>query len=205
VDADAEVAEVEGKTLVIATPGTEPVAAGGYAAVFVLDGELARGRENLDTDVDALNQWMSAAALARDTAAVYVSGTGLALGRVVATGDVMSFVTAELSSRESLALPPATRVAVITASPQVLDGVRATIEALPHRSLLGPVALDSETARIILTFDYRDGATVATALRALIVTTATVPRKPTPATATAAKPRVSRLSVRMDDAWLTLN
>ena len=205
VDANTEVTEVTGKTLVIATPGTEPVAADGYAAVFVLDGELARGREDLDTDVDALNQWMSAAALARDGSTVYVSGTGPALGRVVATGDVMSFVATELSSRETLALPPATRVAVITASPQVLDGVRHTIEALPHRSLLGPVALDSDTARIILTFDYRDGATVATALRALIVTTATVPRKPTLATAPAANPRVSRLSVRMDDAWLTLN
>jgi primosomal protein N' (replication factor Y) len=204
-DADAEVAEVEGKILVIATPGTEPVAAGGYAAVFVLDGEMARGREDLDTDVDALNQWMSATALARDNAKVYVSGTGAALGRVVATGDVMSFVTSELSSRESLALPPATRVAVITATPQVLEAVRASIEALPHRSLLGPVTLDTDTARIILTFDYRDGAAVATALRALIVTTATVPRKPNPATAPAAKPRVSRLSVRMDDAWLTLN
>ena len=205
VDANADVTEVEGKTLVIATPGTEPVAAGGYAAVFVLDGELARIREDLDTDVDALNQWMSAAALARDSATVYVSGTGPVLGRVVATGESMAFVTSELSSREALALPPATRVAAITASPQVLDSVRATIEALPHRSLLGPVALDADTARIILTFDYRDGAAVATALRALIVTTATVPRKPNPATGPAAKPRVSRLNVRMDDAWLTLN
>jgi len=205
VDASADVIVVEGKTLVIATPGTEPVAAGGYAAVFVLDGELARGREDIDADVDALNQWMSAAALARDNATVYVSGTGPVLGRVIATGDAMNFVTSELSSREALALPPATRVAVITATPQVLESVRATLEALPHRSVLGPVGLDADTARLILTFDYRDGAAVATALRALIVTTATVPRKPTPATAPTAKPRVSRLSVRMDDAWLTLN
>lgn len=205
VDGTSDVTQVEGKTLVIATPGTEPIAAGGYAAVFILDGEQARGREDLDTDVDALSQWMNAAALARDEATVYVSGTGSALGRVIATGDTLAFVTAELSAREALCLPPATRVAVVTASPEMLDEVRSTIEALPHRTILGPVALDADTARLILFFDYRDGVTVATGLRALIVTTASVPRKPVAPTSSSTKPRVSRLSVRMDDAWLTLN
>ncbi len=51
--------------IVVATPGAEPVAAGGYAAVLLLDTWLALARLDLRTHEEALRRWMNAAALSR--------------------------------------------------------------------------------------------------------------------------------------------
>jgi len=186
-------------TLVIATPGTEPIADGGYAAVFVLDGEIARAREDMDTDQQALNAWVSAAALARDDAPVYLSGTGPVLGKVLALREFVAFVTSLVREREQLGLPPATRAAVVTGSAQAIAAVRTEIRALPIRSILGPVPSGPEEQRLIITCDYKHALELATTLRALIVKTAQAPR---PSARTQGQ-RISRLNVRMDDTWLS--
>ncbi len=52
-------------SLVIATPGAEPVAEGGYAAVVLLDTWLQLSRPSLRAAEEALRRWLNAAALAR--------------------------------------------------------------------------------------------------------------------------------------------
>ena len=47
--------------VVVATPGAEPVAAAGYAAVILLDTWLALARPDLRTDEEALRRWLGAA------------------------------------------------------------------------------------------------------------------------------------------------
>ena len=50
-------------SIVVATPGAEPVAAGGYAAVVLLDTWLALARPDLRTEEEALRRWLDAAGL----------------------------------------------------------------------------------------------------------------------------------------------
>ena len=49
--------------IVVATPGAEPVAEGGYAAVVLLDTWLTLARADLRAEEEALRRWLNAAAL----------------------------------------------------------------------------------------------------------------------------------------------
>ena len=60
------IAEVDGApAVVVATPGAEPRAAGGYAAAILLDGWALLGRASLRAAEEALRRWLNAAALVR--------------------------------------------------------------------------------------------------------------------------------------------
>ena len=82
--------------LVIATPGAEPVAPGGYAAALLLDGWALLGRPSLRAAEEAMRRWLNAAALVRPAGPVVVLaeatqpvGTGadpLGSGHVLRTG-----------------------------------------------------------------------------------------------------------------------
>jgi primosomal protein N' (replication factor Y) len=184
-------------TLVIATVGTEPLAIGGYRAVVILDGEAARMREDLETDTTALRVWMNAASLAADGAPVFVAGTGEHLGAVLEGSLFSDFATQTLKEREALFLPPSTRVAVVSGSRAAIADVEKSLADMPTRSVLGPVPQPDDSYRLIIAFDYKDGATVAKTLRALILKTAITSRKPAGPSHTQA--RVLRLNVRIDD------
>ncbi|MGH3525334.1 MAG: primosome assembly protein PriA, partial [Mycobacterium sp.] len=54
-----------GPELVIATPGAEPYAPGGYGAALLLDSWALLGRQDLRAAEDTLRRWMAAAALVR--------------------------------------------------------------------------------------------------------------------------------------------
>jgi primosomal protein N' (replication factor Y) len=54
-----------GAVLVIATPGAEPVAAGGYGAALLLDGWALLSRPDLRAAEETLRRWMNAVALVR--------------------------------------------------------------------------------------------------------------------------------------------
>ena len=64
--------------LVVATPGAEPVAEGGYAAALLLDGWALLDRADLRASEETLRRWLAAAALVRP------GGEG---GRVVVMAD----------------------------------------------------------------------------------------------------------------------
>ena len=51
--------------VVVATPGAEPAAPGGYGAALLLDGWALLGRQDLRAAEDTLRRWMAAAALVR--------------------------------------------------------------------------------------------------------------------------------------------
>ena len=54
--------------VVVATPGAEPVADGGYGAALLLDGWAMLSRADLRAGEEALRRWLNAAALRqRDT------------------------------------------------------------------------------------------------------------------------------------------
>jgi primosomal protein N' (replication factor Y) (superfamily II helicase) len=183
--------------LVIATRGAEPIAAGGYAAVILLDGESMFARESLRVGEDCLRWWSNAAALAAVRAPVVLVGVGGALAIAFATWRQTDYARAEVEDRRTLRFPPAIRVATVTGS---RAAVTEATDALPleRTDILGPVDVRGGTVRSIVRFDYSRGAEIASLLKAEIVRAATTTRKPTPGKGAAGRSRLP-LRVRFDD------
>lgn len=195
-DGERPIQHVDDKpALVIATRGAEPIAAGGYRAVLLLDGELLVARESLRVGEDCLRSWSNAAALAAHRAPVVLVGVGGALASALTTWRQADYARAELSDRRHLRFPPAVRVATVIGS---LDAVAAAVEATPAKAsdVLGPVDLPDGTVRTIVRFDYALGHEVAATLRAELVRNATGRRRPPKGAERTPRPS---LRVRFDD------
>jgi primosomal protein N' (replication factor Y) (superfamily II helicase) len=177
-DGERPILSVDAKpALVIATRGAEPIAAGGYRAVLLLDGESLIARESLRVGEDCLRSWSNAAALAAHRAPVVLVGVGGRLANTLATWTQADYARSELVDRRALRFPPAVRIATVTGA---LDAVSAAVAAVPGATegVLGPVDLENGTVRTIIRFDYAKGAAVASALRAELIRNATGRRRP---------------------------
>ena len=147
--------------LVIATPGAEPVADGGYAATLLLDAWALLDRSSIDAAVEALRRWLAAAALTRpagDGGVVVLAGaplhTTLAPVEALVRWDPVWLASRELAERRELALPPTVtmaqvvgpRTAVLAALEQADVGDVERLGPLPFRSsrdgAAGPPAAD---------------------------------------------------------------
>ena len=177
-DGERAIQAIDAKpAIVVATRGAEPIAAGGYRAVLLLDGDRMVARESLRVGEDCLRWWSDAAALAADDAAVVLVGVGGALASALVTGTQADYARQELHDRRALHFPPATRVATLQGAP---DAVAAALRALPPGAdPLGTTEVDGR-ARAIVRFDYAHGAAVAEALRSEIIRQATTRRKAVP-------------------------
>jgi primosomal protein N' (replication factor Y) (superfamily II helicase) len=105
-------------SLVIATPGAEPVAQNRYAATLLLDAWASMDRPTLDASEEALRRWLGAAALTRgasDGGVTVLCGapthTTLPLVEALVRWDPEWFVSRELAERVELSLPPTVRMA----------------------------------------------------------------------------------------------
>lgn len=107
----------DAKALVVATVGAEPVAAGGYAAALLLDGDSLLRRENLRAGEDAVRRWFNAAALVRpvaDGGLVVITAEDTAGVGALLRWDPAGYAGRELALRQELSLPPAVRIASVT-------------------------------------------------------------------------------------------
>ena len=195
-DGDKRVLEVDDRpALIVATRGAEPVAAGGYRAVLLLDGDRMVARETLRIAEDCLRWWSDAAALASDGAPVMLVGVQGRLATALATGNISGFARAELADRRALGFPPAMRSATLDGLPDAVTAARA---ALPEGvAIVGERTADGRT-RAILRFDYAQGAAVARAVRGEIVRQAASRRKAVPGAPRPAR-TVLPLRARFDD------
>jgi len=157
--------------LVIATPGAEPVAQGGYAAALLLDGWALLGRPSLRAAEEALRRWLNAAALVCPGAPVVVLAEAtLPAVQALIRWDPVTFSERELAERAELGFPPAVRMASVTGPPEaVSDFVGAA--CLPDRAeILGPVPVDGDRppddSRALIRIGRRDGLELARALHA---------------------------------------
>jgi primosomal protein N' (replication factor Y) len=163
--------------IVVATPGAEPVADGGYAAVVLLDTWLMLGRADLRTAEESLRRWLNAAALGRPaTDGGHVVAVGESTEPVLQAllrWDPAGHARRELADRESAHLPPASRLATVTGSPAAVGSVLASL-ALPHGAeVLGPApvvdagtpaAPDEPRVRVVLRVPRVDGPALSRAL-----------------------------------------
>jgi primosomal protein N' (replication factor Y) (superfamily II helicase) len=126
--------------VVVATPGAEPVAAGGYAAVVLLDTWLLLGRDDLRAAEEALRRWSAAVGLVRPGGRALVVGdpTHPALQALV-RWDQAGFARREAAERSEARLPPTTRLATVTGDPGAVDDALTLLAPPAYVEVLGPV------------------------------------------------------------------
>jgi primosomal protein N' (replication factor Y) (superfamily II helicase) len=151
--------------IVVATPGAEPVAAGGYATVVLLDTWLALARTDLRTEEEALRRWLGAAGLAAPGASVVGVGDPAhpALQALV-RWDPSGFARREATARSEAHLPPASRLATITGDPGAVDDAITLLDRPPGAELLGPVEVDGGESRVVVRVPRAHGSALSLAL-----------------------------------------
>lgn len=182
---DGVVAEVAaGPALVVATPGAEPQASGGYGAALLLDTWALLGRQDLRAAEDALWRWMTAAALVRARGeggvVMVVAESSLPTVQSLIRWDPVGHAEAEVVARAEVGLPPSVHMAAI-------DGTAGAITALLDQAglsgqfidadLLGPVDLPpgvrrpagtpagAPVTRMLVRVPRQQGLALAAALR----------------------------------------
>ncbi|MGI8888554.1 MAG: primosome assembly protein PriA, partial [Nocardioidaceae bacterium] len=157
--------------IVIATPGAEPQAAAGYAAAVLLDTSLTLSRPGMRTEEEALRRWLNVAALVRPADS---GGQIIAVGdphsralQALVRWDPVGFAVRGLAERRSAQLPPAFRLATVTASPEVLTDALAALQLPSSAELLGPVELEDGDARAVIRSPRARGVPLSRALQHL--------------------------------------
>jgi primosomal protein N' (replication factor Y) len=149
---DAMVAAVpEQPAVVVATPGAEPLAAGGYGAALLLDGWALLGRQDLRAAEDALRRWMAATALVRSRgdggAVAVVADSTVPTVQSLIRWDPVGHAEAELDSRADVGLPPAVHIAAVDGAPAAVNALLDSAELPDTAQLLGPVDLPAGARR----------------------------------------------------------
>ncbi|MET0999469.1 MAG: primosomal protein N', partial [Marmoricola sp.] len=173
---DRVLASVEATpAIVVATPGAEPVAVGGYSAVVLMDTWLLLARSDLRATEEALRRWANAAALVRRASA---GGRVLAIGdpshpglQALLRWDPSGLARREIDERQSAHLPPASRVATITGAPDDLEQAVAALQLPAGAEVLGPVPVEAprdavaeEAVRYVVRVPRSSGAALSAAL-----------------------------------------
>jgi primosomal protein N' (replication factor Y) (superfamily II helicase) len=149
---DAVLLEVPPKpALVVATPGAEPRASGGYGAALLLDGWALLGRQDLRAAEDALRRWMAAAALvrAREDGGVVavVAESAIPTVQALIRWDPVAHAESELESRAEVGLPPAVHLAAVDGTPVAVAALLEAAELPEGADVFGPVDLPSGARR----------------------------------------------------------
>jgi primosomal protein N' (replication factor Y) (superfamily II helicase) len=144
---DTVLSQVSDKpALVVATPGAEPVAEGGYAAALLLDGWSLLARRDLRAGEEALRRWLNAAALVRPGGeggkVVIMAEPGLAPVQALVRWDPVWHARRELTDRGELHYPPLARVAELTGTPAAVAEELSLLRLPEAAEILGPVVLE---------------------------------------------------------------
>ncbi|GAA4824110.1 primosomal protein N' [Actinomycetospora corticicola] len=135
--------------IVVATPGAEPVADGGYGAALLLDGAALLARPELRAAEETVRRWFAAASLVRPAPdggrVVVVAESNLPAVQALVRWDPAGHAGAELDARTELGLPPAVRMAALDGEPAALRDLVETAHLPDAADVLGPVELPPGT------------------------------------------------------------
>ena len=161
--------------LVLATPGAEPPAEGGYAAALLLDATEMLNLPTLRAAEQALRRWLGAAAQVRPAdrgGAVLLCADGsLRAAQALLRWDPAAFARSELAERAELGYPPSARIAELTGPYSALREILDLTELPEGAHLLGPVPVQragEQTERMLVRCDRADGGRLAKALKAAL-------------------------------------
>ncbi|MGC0142549.1 primosomal protein N' [Pseudactinotalea sp. Z1732] len=134
--------------LVVATPGAEPVAEGGYYAAALLDAAVTTERPELDAGVEALRRWLRAAALVRSAAdggGVILLGHGAPVpSQALVRWDPIGLAQRELDERAELGFPPQAHMAALSGPASAVRSFLRALQLPPGAEVLGPVDLPGD-------------------------------------------------------------
>jgi primosomal protein N' (replication factor Y) (superfamily II helicase) len=140
----------EVSAIVVATPGTEPPADGGYAAAVLLDTQLLLLRRDLRAAEEALRRWLNVVGLVRGGAE---GGSVIAVGdssaralQALVRVDPAGFAARELSERVEAGFPPAVRMVTVEGPPEAVEDFRKLVELPPQANMIGPTDLVPEAS-----------------------------------------------------------
>jgi len=159
--------------LVVATPGAEPPAEGGYAAAVLLDGWVLLSRPSLAAAQEALRRWLNAAALVAPGQSggtvILVADAALPTAQALIRWDPVTHAERELAEREVLRFPPTVRMAAVTGPAETVAAFLAEVALPAGAELIGPVALgggDQDKVQALIRIPRSGGLALAAALRA---------------------------------------
>jgi primosomal protein N' (replication factor Y) (superfamily II helicase) len=137
----------DGAAIVVATPGAEPPAEGGYAGAVLLDTALLLLRRDLRAAEEALRRWLNVVALVRsgaDGGSVIAVGesSGRALQGLVRV-DPGGFAARELGERAAARFPPAVTMITVEGPHDALEEFNSLTQQASPVEMLGPVDLDT--------------------------------------------------------------
>jgi primosomal protein N' (replication factor Y) len=154
--------------LVVATPGAEPLARGGFGAVLLLDTWALLTRADLRAGEETLRRWLAAATLARPAGeggrVVVVADGALLPVQALLRWDPATFAARELAERRELGFPPAARMASLTGPADAVAQLLELAELPEGAEILGPVPIGT-AARA---YDPADTQSDQDAQRALV-------------------------------------
>lgn len=161
--------------IVVSTPGAEPVAEGGYAAVLLLDAWASLDRPDLRASEEAVRRWFAASGLARpwsDGGVVVLCGAPshvtIPAVEALVRWDPQWFAARELAERAELSLPPTTWSAEVQTDRKRIEAIEHGVRAVaPAAQLLGPLPVpgSDQRRRLVVTAPFADGPLVAAALK----------------------------------------
>ncbi|MET0493802.1 MAG: primosomal protein N' [Actinoplanes sp.] len=156
--------------LIVATPGAEPVAVGGYGAVLLLDTWALLSRADLRAAEETMRRWLSAAALARPGPAggrvVVVADGSLAPVQALLRWEPGWFAARELAERRELGFPPAARFASLTGKAEAIAEFLNAARLPADVEILGPVPAPEDQERMLLRVARGRAAELARTLHA---------------------------------------
>jgi primosomal protein N' (replication factor Y) len=159
-----------GPAIVVATPGAEPVADGGYGAALLLDGWALLGRADLRAAEEALRRWMAAAALVRPFTAggqvIVGAESELATVQALIRWDPVGHAVAELRSRAEVGFPPAVQLAAVEGAPEAVAAFMAATTLPREADVLGPVDTPDGGERMLVRVTRSSAKELVAALRA---------------------------------------
>jgi primosomal protein N' (replication factor Y) len=137
--------------VVVATPGVEPAAEGGYGAALLLDSWALLGRQDLRAAEDTLRRWMAAAALVRSRAdggvVAVVAESAIPTVQALIRWDPVGHADAELDGRTEVGLPPAVHMAAVDGTSDAVNALLGAVVLPGGVDLLGPVDLPAGVRR----------------------------------------------------------
>ena len=154
--------------LVLATPGSAPRVANGYAALLILDSDVWLSMPNLKAEQSAIRDWMEAIELLSDSGRAHIAGLDADLGQAISLGQHRELASTAFREVNALHLPPAARIASLEGSQETIS------QALDIATKSGAVVLRSrlaEEATALIRFSYSQGSEVSASLKALALKT----------------------------------
>ncbi|MCX6437719.1 MAG: hypothetical protein NTZ06_03600 [Actinobacteria bacterium] len=165
----------EEKSIVIATPGAQPITKNGYSAVVILNALAFFSHDDLCAGERAREMLFETCSLVRKDGQILMAiDDAHPIIAAITQWNPATMIQRELRERSELGLPPFERSAYLRVTnqeaTQLVSGLRSSITSgrlNSSISILGPVEIGNSESKIILRFNEEDHESTANFLREL--------------------------------------